>query len=178
MDDRPIDFELEDAHGQPHRYLLTLHGALAGRRIVFRLLALLGPSAGELLGSLLKAEPVAAALKQLAATGTKEKRDAVAAGALADLLDGDLSALLGSLRAGDAAQRLAGAAAELAAEDDRLVDELVMYAVRDDRKLSVAAEFDRAFRGNYVELLALLWRVVSENRFFPVPSTSSTPSAK
>lgn len=177
MDDRPIDFTLQDAHGQPHRYLLTLHGGLAGRRIVFRLISLLGASAGELIGSLLKAEPVAAALGKLVAVGP-ERRDAVVAGALAELLDGDLGALLGSLRTGDAGSRLAAAASELAAEDDRLVDELVRYAVRDDRPLSNPAEFDRAFRGNYVELLALLWRVVSENRFFPAPSTSSTPSAK
>jgi hypothetical protein len=157
MSSAPTDQELgvrrltlKDADGQPHEYVLLRHDAEKGLEICF---VLLGHAAGAIVPLM---EP---------------------------LLSGEVS--IGAILSGNdaAAEKafegvdLSKAAAEIKGllldpKSVGLVKDLVSETSRDGKPLRIPANFAEAYRGNYFELLRLLWKVIEYNRFFPLSATS------
>lgn len=53
----------------------------------------------------------------------------------------------------------------------QLAFDVLSTTIRDGRRL-VDQDFDKAYRGNYLELYSAVWKVVVINRLVPLPSTS------
>ena len=140
-------FQLEDADGNLHEYVVTRHGAERGMRICFQLL---GHAAGAIVPLL---EPLLSGDASLA--GIMKGEDAQA-------LEGvDLS---------KAALEVKGLFLDSASIG--LVKDILSETSRDGAPLRIPTNFDAAYRGNYRELLEATWKVVVYNRFFPLPATS------
>ena len=160
----PARFTLKDGDGVPHEYLVPLHSGTEGRTIVLSLLAAGIPALGAVLDGLLKTEAFLSLFK--------------AEGGARALLDAKWGELVTHLQATPVVERLANVAMLLAANDGAMVDAIFRHAVRDGKPLRERVHFDAAYQGNYLEMGQALAKIVQVNRFFPVPSTSSTPSAK
>ena len=157
-----ITFTLEGADGRSHKYDLTLHPPTEGQRIMWRMIALAAGPAGDLVRGLVSVEDLVEKI-------TSED------GGLTDLLDSpealtELMGVLGDIDWGSVGDRL-GKDLLQAAPDD-LTLKLLRYASRDGQALANESHFNDAYRGNYWEMLQALFRIVRENRFFPLPGTS------
>jgi hypothetical protein len=155
-------FELLDARGQPHQYLVTEHPAGEGMAVMFELLAVGAPTVLGLAGAALKSEELLGAVLAALSDDT------------AELATSELGKMLAGLD-------LAAAGAELGralgtGKAPELTRRILSRTIRDGQP--VAKVLDLAYQANYGELLLAVWRVCAINRFFPVPSTSgSEPKA-
>lgn len=151
-DEDIIEFTLADSFGEIHSYTLTQHPPTEGVVIAMQLAAMVSEPMLNLLAAMV--------------TGT-------GSGKLKDLLDADVSKLLGSLEAVDIGPSVSKALAS--AEAQRMVrTDLVRYATRDGKPLANETNFNLAFRGNYLELFKLAWEVAKRNRFLPLDAISKT----
>lgn len=153
-------FELTDAAGVAHAYLVTEHPGGEGMELMYALLGLGAPTVLGLAGAALKAEDLLrAVIGALRGEGEGESQESdwsELAGLVAGIDFGTVGLELGkALGSGQA---------------PALTKKLVSRVYRDGKPL--ATVFDRAYQANYIELLQLVWRVCAINRFFPVPSTS------
>jgi len=145
-----VSFEIDG-----HAYLTTLLPVDDGLDILARLVALLGEPLAALAEGVL-ADP--AKITKLVAAARNRDDDTK----VEDLLGGvSLSALGRDLRNG-----LAGANAIKVAP---LARDLVKWTHRDNKPLRDPAHYNEAFRGNYRELGALVWKLIQINRLFPLP---------
>jgi hypothetical protein len=154
------EFQLTDADGNLHDYLVTEHPAGDGTEIVFELLGLGAPTALQLAGAALTSDDLLRAILGVAG-GAGFNADTGAA-ALAELADIDFG------KAGGEIQRAFGTGKAPMA----LVRKLVSRAWRDGQK--VAEVYDQAYQANYWELAQLVGKIIAINRFFPVPPTSAS----
>lgn len=177
-----------------HTYSIIPLDPTKGRRVMFRILALLGPGAGTLIESILGAQELTGALLGVLLAKSADDRSAarrdlaeapIPEGLATDgrklreaLLELDLSAALASLRIGGIGGDLATAARRLAMEDDDLVSELIATASRDGLPLANQVHYAQAYRSNYWELLAALGAILDANGLFTLPSTSSGASGR
>ena len=141
---KPIEFQLTDADGELHRYVLTTHRAREGSALVLRLVDLGGDALARVVEAVLSNQEV---LAQLTEKGTDVELSAL-------LEHFELRALMGDIR--QALKSVDGA---------ELLRELVRHCSRDGKALGVDQHFDDAYRANYGELFAAAWRSVQENRF-------------
>lgn len=160
------EFDLIDADGNSHHYVVNLHPGMEGFRIVARLAELGAEPIARLASQAMAAEGVLDAL-QLAVRG-----DPAA--------NAKLSAVSSKLDFGAAAKELR----PLLADSPDLVMRILAHTQRDralpGQPSSMVAFkgkdgqtwFDAAYAGNYGEMLAACWKVVALNRFFPWPATS------
>jgi hypothetical protein len=138
-------FDLVDADGRPHTYLVTLHPAEEGARILWALLAV----GGEPLGAVLQS-----ALGSVALEGAT----------LESLLDTKLD----TLAAVDWSKVGHDLANTIRQTDMTGLSRMILrHTVRDGAQLADSTAFNLAFRGNYVELMQAVWRVIRVNRFLP-----------
>lgn len=157
-------FTLTDARGREHSYVVTEHPAGEGMEVMFALLALGAPTLLGLTGAALKSEEMLGAVMQ-ALSGDASAPGSGDASDLARMLsDLDLEAVGRELGAALGT----GRAPELTRK--------VLSRVHRDGK-PLMSVFDLAYQANYFELLYAIWKVCSINRFFPVPSTSSSDSS-
>lgn len=170
-------FRLADANGAEHDYLVQEHAAGDGMAIMYELLGLGAPSVLGLAGAVLKLENVVK-MGLEAVMGREIVGDAGEVGSLtgADVTqlatlatDLDLSAV--GIEVGKA---LSGGRAP------KLTLSVLAKTHRDGRALVVGGkptvDFERAYQANYMELLQVVWRVCTLNRFFPLPATSPSSS--
>jgi hypothetical protein len=155
-------FQLADARGASHDYLVMEHPAGEGMAIMYELLALGAPTVLGLASAALRSEELLRAIVE-ALSG-----DAPALGA------SDLGKMLAGLD-------LAGIGPEIeralgTGRAPSLTRKVLAHAFRDGKPLA-GTGLDLAYQANYAELLTAVWKVCSINRFFPVPSTSSMSSA-
>jgi hypothetical protein len=160
-------FQLVDARGDAHDYVLTEHPAGEGMGVMYELLALGVPSTIGLLGAALQSRDLLGAVL-----------DAVGGGTLAFGAD-ELAKVFAEVdfsKVGPEIGRALGSGKAPA-----LTRQIVSHAIRDGKRLRDDAAFGQAFQANYGELLKLVWKVCSINRFFPVsftsPDASISPSA-
>lgn len=160
-------FELTDARGQPHSYLVTEHPAGDGMEIMYALLAMGAPTVLSLAGAALKSEDLVRAMFH-ALSGEEGGIDLGGVSELATMLAG--------LDLGSVGAELGRALGTGKAPD--LTRKVLSRTLRDGQALAGKGAIDLAYQANYAELLTAVWKVSQINRFFPVPSTSSSsPSA-
>lgn len=159
-------FELTDALGRSHSYLVMEHPAGEGMALMYELLGLGAPGVLALAGAALKSQEMAASIAGALAGegGGVSAADVADLGRmLADLdlekLGGEIAKALGTGRA------------------PALTRKLLARTHRNGKSLSDDLTFGQAYQANYAELLQAVWRVCSINRFFPVPSTSASSSS-
>lgn len=140
------EFSLVDADGAEHRYLVALHPAEQGERIVWALVGLLGGP----LGGLLKG-----ALGELLSAG----------GTVEELLARDARELLGAVDWGTVGRELAAAVG--GGNVPTLSREILKFAHRDGKPLADRVQYSAAYQANYAELARALWEVSRVNRFLP-----------
>jgi hypothetical protein len=144
-------FTLTDADGLQHVYEVTLHPTDTGTEILWALVANGAEPFARLADSALKAP---GALESIAA----------AFGGDEDTKQSALSLLAGADFKGIGTDAKASVQA---LDMPRLQHKLLHHVTRDGLPLRVPANFDRAYRGNYWEMVFALWEVVRYNRFLP-----------
>lgn len=155
-------FELADARGRSHTYVVAEHPAGEGMAIMFALLGLGAPTVVQLVSAALASDDLIGAI--VSALG----KDAP------DLGTSDLGRMLREVDFRAVAPELGRA---LAADSiPGLARRIVSRTHRDGQPLSGGA-FELAYQANYGELLQAVWRICSINRFFPLPSTSESAPA-
>lgn len=152
-----LTFHLTDAQGARREYITTLHPARAGQGIMFQLLALAAEPGTRLITLAMDMPEVIGAIQahlkgEDEGAGDFDLQEAVS-GVDWVQIGSDLRKTLGD-------PRLAP-----------LVFKLFEFTIRDGADVSQGHAFDMAYRGNYVELLTAAWRIISFNRFFPLPGT-------
>lgn len=164
MPDRPFEFDLPDADGVSHHYLVGYHNADEGLDVSLWLLAHSGAIATGLLP----------ALKDAVSSLVSDSSGSVEA-----LLDTDAGkawgAITGALGSVDMAQ--VGEQwrnALLAPTAKPVLKSLFRHASRDN--LDVGQRFQLVYQANYLEMYQTALKIIKANRFFPWPGTS--PSAK
>lgn len=142
-----LQFQIKDADGNPHEYIVGRHDADQGLRICF---ILMGHAAGALVPLL---EPLLSGKTSLAS---------VMGGKADDAFEGvDLSKAAAEVKA-----------LLLDPSSIQLVRDIMVETTRDGKVLRNPAAFNEAYGANYGELLKALWKVVQHNRFFPLSATS------
>jgi hypothetical protein len=135
-----------------HQYLTTLIPAEEGIGILARLISLLGePLAGVAEAVLKDPSKLAAIVKAANTPGDSTKVEDVLSGVSLSSLGRDLRNGLTQVQAAP------------------LIRDITRTTHRNTRPLRDDAEFNAAFRGNYFELLSLVWKLIQINRFFPLP---------
>lgn len=161
------EFELTDAHGRVHRYMVTETPAGEGVEVMFAILSLGAPTVLGLAGAAVKSESmlgmISAALQGQVDGDTSDADYAEVAQAAISL---DLPAIGREIGMALASGKMPG-----------ITKKLIARVHRDSKALRDPAVFDLAFQANYLELLTLLWKVCTINRFFPVPGTSESSPA-
>lgn len=152
-------FSLTDARGVEHQYLVTEHPAGEGMDIMYALLGLGAPTVLGLAGAAMKSEDLLGGVMRVLAGGDSGVGDTKQLGQMFSALDlgavgSELGRALGSGRAPDLTRRV------------------LSRVHRDSKPLNI----DLAYQANYGEMLQAVWKVCTINRFFPVPSTSSSTS--
>jgi hypothetical protein len=150
-------FQLSDARGGLHDYVVTEHPAGDGMGIMYGLLELGAPTVLGLAGAALKSEDLLGAV--LDAVGGGERDFGVS----------DLGRALSGLDLSTVGPELARALGTGRAP--ALTRQVLAHTLRDGKRLRDDAQFNMAYQANYAELLTAVWRVCTINRFFPVPST-------
>lgn len=149
----PLTFDLIGADGRAHTYEVTPHNTEEGLPIVGRLMQAGIPAVAALIGGA-AGQGGAGLLSQIAAlrSGVTPAADGIAA-------------LIGSLDVPGLGDKIAQAIPQL--DIARLGPELMRRATRDGAQLANPAEFNKAFRANYWELIAACQKVIAFNRFLP-----------
>lgn len=154
------EFDLTDADGNVHHYLVTVHPGRDGMAIVAKFAELGAETLGQLATQFAGVDGVLDVLKA-------SVRDEPGA-------DAKLQAVVKTLDLAGAARSLR----PLIAASPELVREILKNARRgaadgsDMRPLSDSVWFSHAYQANYGELLQAVAKVVALNRFFPWPATS------
>ncbi|MEL6348427.1 MAG: hypothetical protein AAFV53_35300 [Myxococcota bacterium] len=154
-------FTLQDRGGVPHTYVVTLHNPDEGFILLQRL-------------SALGLEPIA----EMVQSALPRVLPAIGEGGIESM---DVSVLAQAIELSGAAQRFTAAFQRL---DPLTIRQLLKLTERDGLRLidtveegRVNTEFNAAYKGNYGELFAALWRVVVFNGFFPRWLTSLVDAA-
>ena len=151
-------FQLTDARGDPHDYLVAEHPAGDGMTILYELLGLGIPSVIGLIGAALKSEDLLGAVLDAVGGGKLEFGAAQLSHALSEIdfskVGPEIRIALGTGKA------------------PALTRQILSRTHRDGKPLRDDAHFNLAFQANYGELLRLIWKVCSINRFFQGLSTS------
>lgn len=156
------EFELVDARGKSHRYSVTEHPAGEGMEIMFALLSMGAPTVLGLAGAAVQSERLLGMVIEAFSTesdGTPPSREDF----------GDLAKLAVGIDLPSVGRELGVALA--GGKAPQLTRKILSRVNRDGQFLRNEAAFDMAFQANYLELLVLIFRVCSINRFFPVPGT-------
>jgi hypothetical protein len=149
----PLVFDLIGADGRAHTYEVLPHNTEEGLPIVGKLMQAGIPALAALVGGA-AGQGGAGLMAQLAALRSGATP---AAEGIATLIGGmDLPGL------GD---KLAAAIPQL--DIARLGPELMRRTTRDGAQLANPAEFNKAFKANYWELIAACQKVIAHNRFLP-----------
>lgn len=147
-------FHLTGADGSEHKYEVMLHRAMPGAQIMFSLLSLLSEPLVAAVGS---------ALPALQESGGKV----------------DLRALVAKLDAEALGKIGVGLQRALSSEQAApLVRAILNETHRDGHHLRGDNAFNAAYRGNYLEMMEAVQRVVTVNGFFPVPGGLSRQPSK
>jgi hypothetical protein len=152
-------FQLPDASGDLHQYLVIEHPAGEGMAVMYELLAMGSPTVLSLAAAALKSEDLIRSVVG-AVSGDEAGLEMAELGKM--LAGLDLSSV------GPAIERALGTG-----KAPELTRQVLAHTFRDGKPLK-GTGLDLAYQANYGELLQAVWRVCSINRFFPVPSTSST----
>ena len=161
------NFQIMGADGQLHSYIgTTLPPAAGGVKLALAIYSLAMAPGATLLKQLVAAVGGLGELVDLF-----QQRGPVAIAKLVDELDLD-----GALERFDAAQLGEAAAQSIAKLSPALVHELLAHTSRDGMPLKTQANFDNAYRANYLELALAAATVAKENGFFTFGSTSQTSS--
>lgn len=138
------EFNLIDAKGKPHTYLVQPHPAGEGTRLVLQVMGM----AAEPLGRLLEGK--LADLIERFASGALDM-DAKVADELKDVA---WSAVAGDLR-------------RVLADVDgtKLIRDVLRYTTRDGQRLADDGAYDFAYQQNYLELLKAVAQVIQINGF-------------
>lgn len=161
------NFQLMGADGKLHSYLgTTLPPAGGGVKLALAIYSLALPSGGVLIKELIAAVGgLGELIDMFQAKGAK------AIAKLVDELDLD-----SAVKRFDAAALGEAASQSLSKLPPALVQELLAHTSRDGSPLKQEANFNAAFRANYIELALAVAMVASENGFFTSGSTSQTSS--
>ena len=157
-------FQLTDANGKSHSYVVAEHPAGEGMELMYALLGLGAPAVLGLAGAALKSSDMLGAVIRALSGGDSGVSNTAEMGKLAADLDfasvgAEIGKALGTGRAPDLTRRI------------------LSRTHRDGRNLGADGGIDLSYQANYAELLVAVWRVCTINRFFPVPSTSPSSSA-
>lgn len=154
-----ISFELADADGEIHNYEVHPHDAETGQVIVWRLLALGAEPLGRLAQGALESGALVEQLTETYQTG----------GAAA-LMELDTTELAKSLDLAGMGEAIGQVLAQGKAPE--LTREILKQTHRDGQPLNTSVAFGNAYRRNYGEMIAAVWKVVGINRFLPLPGIS------
>ena len=160
----PLTFDLIGADGRAHHYEVLPHNTEEGLPIVGRLMQAGIPAVVAAVGAFLGGGVELKTLGALAGPATTPEEKAAKARALLEIVGSlDLDAVLSkSAPLGD---KLAAAIPQL--DIARLGPELMRRATRDGAQLANPAEFNKAYKANYWELIAACQKVIAFNRFLP-----------
>lgn len=176
-----------------HEYSIDPLPPREGQRVMFRVMALLGPSFATLIESLLGSRAIVEGVGSVVFAKTPEDRARAIAGLAsvdvpeglvsaedwqafaASVMDGDvakaLPGLVAGLKLGGVGETLSEAVRRLAMEDAELIEALLGTATRDGKPLKNPAHYAEAFTANYWELAAAVYAVLDANGLFRLPST-------
>jgi hypothetical protein len=143
------EFTVEDANGEKHRYVGSLHKPTTDGIQISLQLAGLG------------LQPLIAGVKGI----LKES-----GGDIEKLIDSDVSTLLEKLDVDTVLEKLQPAL--LSDQLPGLPHRLMKEWTRDAKDLSNEIVFNECYRGNYLELIKAMIEVIKVNRFLPLPSIS------
>lgn len=152
-------FELTGADGNVHQYELTPHTADEGLIIVYRLMGLGAEPVGRLVQGVLESGEVIGKIG-----------DAFNEGGSAAVMSLDWTDLAKALDVSGLGKALGEVLATGAAPE--LTREILKHARRDGQALNTTVGFGAAYRQNYAEMLAAVWRVITINRFLALPGIS------
>ncbi len=160
MSDQIVKFELPDASGVPHKYIVALTPAEKGMGVSMQLMGMVSASAFRSLGGIL----LPALYRSMQGSS------------LTDLLDSKeaLSDMLGAAQTADwgASGEAVGALLQSPRTVQFCRQTLLATVIRDGKSLATEpGAFDQAFTANYGELWSLLIKVIDINGFFALPST-------
>lgn len=161
MPDRPHEFDIKDAQGVPHHYVMGYHGFEDGADVSLWLIANCGSMVGTMLPALKQAT---SSLMQEA--GTVEALLSMDAGRAFEGLADALGSVPPEAFAAELRRSLAGAKPMLRV--------IFKHAARDG--LPVLANLDTIYRANFWEMYQAAFEIIKANRFFPLPSTFSLAS--
>lgn len=149
----PLVFDLIGADGRAHTYEVLPHDTDAGLPIVGKLMQAGIPALAALVGGA-AGNGGPGLLAQLAAlrSGATPPAEGIAA-------------VISGMDLGGLGDKLAAAIPQL--DIARLGPELMRRATRDGARLDNPAEFNKAFKANYWELIAACQKVIAFNRFLP-----------
>lgn len=149
----PLTFDLIGADGRAHHYEVIPHNTEEGLPIVGRLMQAGIPALAALIGGA-AGHGGAGLLAQIASirSGATPAADGIAA-------------LIGGMDVPGLGDKLAAAIPQL--DIARLGPELMRRATRDGAQLANPAEFNKAYKANYWELIAACQKVIAFNRFLP-----------
>jgi len=149
----PLTFDLIGADGRAHHYEVLPHNTEEGLPIVGRLMQAGIPALAALIGGA-AGQGGAGLLAQIASirSGATPAADGIAA-------------LIGGMDVPGLGDKLAAAIPQL--DIARLGPELMRRATRDGAQLANPAEFNKAYKANYWELIAACQKVIAFNRFLP-----------
>lgn len=149
-----MDFTLTGADGAEHSYTVVLHPAREGQRITFRLVGAAADPLGRLVAAWAKMDDAQVALAQGVAGLVKAEIDINKVVESVDWsqVGADVRALLWHESMTD------------------IVCDIFAHTIRDGAPMSNGTAYDKAYRGNYWELMQAAWRIVQANGFFPLSS--------
>ena len=155
-------FQLTDAKGQPHTYIVNEHPAGEGMAIMFALVGLGAPTVLGLAGAAIQSERLLGAVVDVVRGKTDDETD-----------DDDWKDFAGMAVGLDlpSVGREVGLALATGKAPE-LTKKVLARTFRDGKPLLEV--FDQAYQANYFELLEAVFRVCRINQFFPVPSTSGS----
>ena len=160
-------FNLTDADGGTHAYIVAEHPGGEGMAIAFELLSLGLPTVLRLAGAAMESDTfLATAVRAVSGTSLQ-------AGSEGDTL-AELRSMLSGIDFGQAAEDVRVALGS--GQAPALVRRILSRTYRDGKPLSSDASFDLAYTRNYMELLKAVWQVARINRFFPELSMSASGS--
>lgn len=146
-----VEFVLDDAKGNPHKYTVQLHPTNEGQEILWTIIALGG-------------EPLASLLQGVAGPVIEGLIDGGLATALdnPDLLKEALASIDWSATGHAIARSLR------TTNMPKLTRALFRFTYRDGAHLRDPGAFNVAYQANYGEMLTALGKVIGANRFLPL----------
>jgi hypothetical protein len=158
------EFDLTDARGVSHHYVVTEHPGGAGISVMYRLLSLGAPTVASIAAAALASERVVALVTEALADG-----DGDGASISADDV-GEIFKILAELDVSEVGAAIGAALGSKAAIP--LTYDILAFTSRDNRP--VKEVFDTAYQANWMELGRAVWAVCGYNRFLVGVGTSSS----